>query len=77
MQKKFSPQSPEYTSVNQLLYLMQKYWLTEDNQRYWDSLVDDVVKYADKQGEDTKLFAQMFGLCLIDYFEEKHRKGVK
>lgn len=76
MKKIFTKGSPEHTTVNNLVLLMQKHWETEDNQDYWKQFMEDLHKFVEDSPDPMKEFAARFGLTLLDYFEDKHRKGV-
>lgn len=76
MKKIFKKGSPEHTTVNNLIILMQKHWETEDDEDYWQSFMEDLHKFVEDSPGPMKEFSSRFALTLLDFLEDKHRKEV-
>lgn len=70
-EKKFPKGSEEWIMFMDFWALCQKHWIPEDNDSYWEQVVEDTESFVNKYGTN---FAKRLGLALIDDLERRSRK---
>lgn len=68
---KFGKGSEEWQMFVDFWALCQKYWITEDNDKYWSELVDDSVQFTEKYKGDE--FARALALAFGNSQDRKHK----
>lgn len=71
MIQKFSKDSKERQILADFYNLCQNFWLVEDNDKYWDNMINAVDDFCKKH--DNNRFAMKLGLALIEFKEEELR----
>lgn len=71
--KKFEKGSREWYMFTDYWTLCQKFWLPENNDEYWENLVNSINDFAQKYNND--FFARKLALALSDYLEDEAKKG--
>lgn len=52
--------------------LMKKYYITEDDQHYWDALIDDSTKLDTRMGEEKeRRLCHMLLLAYLEFLKEE------
>lgn len=72
MKKKFEKNSFEWYMFQDFWRITQEFWIVEDNEQYWKSLVQNLCVFGDKYNHNK--FALALAYALID---ELHRKAEK
>lgn len=65
--------------MNDYLLMLQKYWVVEDTDDYWDDTLNAIYEFGKKYEQVDKIFAITMALAFVDVLEEKARqkKGYK
>ncbi len=69
--KKLGKETVEFAMFQDYWKLVQKFWIPENNDSYWELLMKEVKEFYKKYNFD---YAEKLALCLI---EELERKGAK
>lgn len=72
--RKFPKGSDEWQMFTAFWKLCQKYWEPEDDDKYWQDLIQDVNDFSAKYNN---LFAKNVALAFIDTLEEWIKKDKK
>lgn len=72
---KFTKDTTECRIVNDFLMILQKYYLPEKEDSYWESLSGDLNGYFKKY--DGNKLARRLANFTINYLEEKYKEGLK
>lgn len=67
---KFLKGSEEWQMFMDYWALCQKYWEPEDNDAYWESLINDTDAFYKKYNN---AFVRELALCLVDEAERKRK----
>lgn len=51
--------------------LCQKFWIPEENEKYWDSVIKEINEFMKKY--ESEIFSKYLGLSLIDMLENKYK----
>lgn len=73
----FSKESANYKSFVDFWLIIQKYWIPEDEDYYWDGLCGEAEKFAYKYQEQVSQ-AHYLAVMVMDFFDSlwrKQRKG--
>ena len=70
MEKKFAKGSSEWMMFMDYWALCQKYWDTDDNDDYWESVVKETDVFYRKYNSE---FAKSLALTLVNELERKSR----
>ena len=69
---KFSKNSIEWRMFGDIYQLVERYWIPEDSDEYWQAVVDSIDKISDKYNETSaQLFVNMFLSTFTAYLETK------
>lgn len=66
--KKFTPGCEEHKTFNEFWKLVQKYYIPEDADVYWQGVMDDFNEFAKKN-----TLARSLALGFIDFLERKYK----
>lgn len=69
---KFAKGSEEWQMFIDFWNLCQKYWIPEEKESYWKSLVSDAEEFIKKYNSD---FARELAMVLMAEMEMKYKKG--
>lgn len=70
---KFGKGSEEWMMFTDFWQLCQKYWEIEtDNDKYWEDLVEEVISFPQKHGNDK--FAIALALAFVNTQSDKHKQ---
>lgn len=70
---KFGRESREWYMFQDFWQLCQKYWEIEpDNDKYWEDLVEAVIDFPKKHGNDK--FAIALALAFVNTQSDKHKQ---
>lgn len=69
---RFKKDSEEFKIVNEFLLILQRYYLPEEKDEYWESLLKELNDYYKKY--DTKL-ARGLAKFAMNYLDEKYREA--
>ena len=68
---KFSKDSPEWQMFTEYWSLVQKYYVPEDTESYWESVIDDLNGFI---FNNSGRFARELAKALQNYLEQKSRE---
>ncbi len=69
----FSAQSVNYKVFVDFWLIVQKYWIPEDGEEYWDSLYEEAMKFGKKYQEQV-LLAYDLAVMVVNFFDSLWRK---
>lgn len=69
---KFSKNDLEWTTLNEFWSILQKYYVPEDTEEYWEKVVSDVNVFG---GKEPKLLRRELAKTLINVLEQKYRES--
>lgn len=75
--KRFEKGSEEWQMFREYWALCQQFWEPEDNDEYWDKVVDATGEFYKKYKANNDLFARKIALAFIDTIEEKSKQVQK
>lgn len=68
---KFPKGSEEWMMFTEFWGICQKYWIPENTDEYWESLIDETNEFAEKyKGE----FANKLAIAFIESMEKKSKE---
>ena len=70
MQKKFEKDSPEWLMFRDIYALIQKHYIVEESDDYWEQIVKDVAEF----GEKYKGLAVPLAVAFLNYQKEQYEK---
>lgn len=60
----------EYMLFMDFWNICKKYWILNDTDEWWESVINDVNTFADKySGGNNRTFARQVGIALIEHLE--------
>lgn len=71
-EKKFAKGSEEWQLFMDFWMLCQKFWLLEDTDEYWSSLIKETDEFYKKYNS---LFAKKLVLSLVDELDSRCKRG--
>lgn len=75
--KRFEKGSEEWSMFREYWALCQQFWEPEENDEYWDKVVDATGEFYKKYKANNDLFARKIALAFIDTIEEKSKQAQK
>lgn len=72
--KRFEKDSEEWRMFTEFWKICQQFWEPEDNDEYWDKVIDSTNEFHKKYKTNNDIFARKIVLALIDTLEEKARQ---
>lgn len=74
---KFEKGSKEFSWFGDFWRIVQKYWIPEDSDCYWDGVTTDINKLYEKYKSNDKMerFTKAIGVRFIEFLEEESRDG--
>lgn len=72
---KFEKTDKEWLLFTEFWKLCQKYWVPENDDSYWDDVIDDTTKFINKYN-DCKL-AEHIGIAFINYLDSIYKENKK
>lgn len=69
--KKFEEGSEEWKMFREYWFLCQKFWEPEDNDEYWDQVVEATNEFHEKYKAKNDVFAIKIAIAFVDTIEEK------
>lgn len=78
-QQKFEKGTELHQMMNDYLLMLQKFWIVEESESYWESVMQAVYGFYGKYKEIDNVFSVTMALAFIDVLEEKARqkKGLR
>lgn len=73
---KFEKNSAEWAIFGDFWALCQKYWIPEDNDRYWEEVVDETGKFYKKYKGVDDIFVRRIILAFVETLEAKYKAGI-
>lgn len=75
--KKFEKGSSEFQWFGTFWGLVQKYWIPEESDDYWDGLVKDINQLYEKYKADAKMerFCKKMAMAYEEFLEDEYRNG--
>ena len=70
---KFEKDGPEWMMFQDLYKLCQKYWITEEDDEYWISIVKEISNFIEKHKKTP--FALKVAMSFLIHQENIHEKG--
>lgn len=67
--KRFGKDSIEWDLFQQFWRLCQKFWIPEDNDEYWNSMIKETNEFMKKY--QSEIFSKEIGLAFIESLEKK------
>jgi hypothetical protein len=73
---KFSKNSIEWRMFGDIYQLVERYWMPEDSDEYWQAVVDSVDKISDKYNNTSaQLFVNIILSAFVEYLQTKMKEG--
>lgn len=78
-QQKFEKGTELHQMINDYLRLLQQFWIVEESDSYWESVMQAVYGFYGKYKEVDNVFSVTMALAFLDVLEEKARnkRGIK
>lgn len=78
-QQKFEKGTELHQMINDYLRLLQQFWIVEESDSYWESVMQAVYGFYGKYKEIDNVFSVTMALAFVDVLEEKARqkKGLR
>ena len=78
-QQKFEKGTELHQMINDYLRLLQQFWIVEESESYWESVMQAVYGFYGKYKEIDNVFSVTMALAFVDVLEEKARnkRGIK
>ena len=78
-QQKFEKGTELHQMINDYLRLLQQFWVVEDAESYWDSVMNAICDFNAKYKSVDEVFSVTMALAFVDVLEEKARnkRGIK
>lgn len=79
MQQKFEKGTELHQMINDYLRLLQQFWIVEESESYWESVMQAVYGFYGRYKEVDNVFSLTMALAFVDVLEEKARqkKGLR
>lgn len=75
--KRFEKGSEEWQMFREYWALCQQFWEPEDNDEYWERVIEDTDNFYKKYRANNGEFAKGIALAFIDMLDKKSRKKRK
>lgn len=75
--KRFEKGSEEWQMFREYWALCQQFWEPEDNDEYWEKVIEATGEFHKKYKDNNDLFAKKIALAFIDTIEEKSKQKQK
>lgn len=75
--KRFEKGSEEWAMFREYWALCQRFWEPEDNDEYWEQVIDSTNDFYKKYRENNEIFAKEIVLALVDALDKKSRKKME
>lgn len=72
--KKFEKGSPEWMMFQDYWKLCQKFWVPEDNERYWEQVGDGISEFFEKHKGVNKEFIEAISEKYADLLHRKRKE---
>ena len=69
--KRFEKCSEEWSMFREYWALCQRFWEPEDNDEYWEQVVNATDDFYNKYKANNEIFSKKITLALVDTLEEK------
>lgn len=73
-QQRFEKGTELHQMVNDYLKLLQQYWVVEESDTYWDSVMKAICDFNAKYKSVDEVFSVVMALAYLDLLEEKARQ---
>lgn len=79
MKQAFEKGTELHQMINDYLRLLQQFWIVEESDSYWESVMQAVYGFYGKYKEIDNVFSVTMALAFVDVLEEKARqkKGLR
>lgn len=79
MKQAFEKGTELHQMINDYLRLLQQFWIVEESESYWESVMQAVYGFYGKYKEIDNVFSVTMALAFVDVLEEKARqkKGLR
>ncbi|MBO7283824.1 MAG: hypothetical protein J6U71_02030 [Bacteroidales bacterium] len=71
----FEKDSQEFVMFQDFWNICKKYWVLDDTDEFWESVIEEVNLFCKKYGNEK--FPRGMGLTLIDYLESQRKERLK
>lgn len=71
--KRFEKDSEEWKLFREYWSICQRFWEPEDNDKYWEQVVDITDDFYEKYKANNEIFVKKIILAFVDTLEEKYR----
>ena len=73
--KKFEKGSQEFSWFGEFWQVVQKYWIPEVNDDYWEQAADEIEKFYKKYENTEKLnrFTKKMAVAYLEFLDEEYR----
>lgn len=72
--KRFEKDSEEWKMFTEFWKICQQFWEPEDNDEYWEEVVNATDDFYKKYRSSNDVFAKGITLSLVDMLEEKSKR---
>lgn len=72
--KRFEKGTELHQMMNDYLIMLQKFWVVEDADSYWDEVLNAIHEFYGKYKSIDEIFSVTMALAFIDVLEEKSRR---
>ena len=78
-QQKFEKGTELHQMINDYLRLLQQFWIVEEEDSYWEQVLEAIYGFYGKYKEVDNVFSVTMTLAFLDVLEEKARnkRGIK
>lgn len=73
--KRFNQDSTEWLMFKEYWLLCQKFWIPEDAEEYWDSVIKKTNEFMKKY--ESEILSKHIGLALVETLENKRKANIK
>lgn len=75
--KRFEKGSEEWQVFTEFWKICQQFWEPEDNDEYWEQVIDSTNEFYKKYKENNEIFAKEIALALVDTLDKKWRTNAR
>lgn len=75
--KRFEKGLEEWQMFTEFWKICQQFWEPEDNDEYWEQVIDSTNEFYKKYKANNEIFARKIALVFIDTIEEKLKQERK